>query len=167
MTARRFRVLARYNAWANRRLYDAVGRLPEEEFARPRRAFFGSICGTLNHILVGDRLWRARIEGHDAGISALDQILHPDLEGLRRAREDEDARLIALADSLDAEALERELAYVSMEGEKGRVPVRWVLTHVFNHQTHHRGQVHDMLSQTDVAPPPLDLIYFIREGGLG
>jgi uncharacterized damage-inducible protein DinB len=158
-----FRRLARYNGWANRRLYDAVGQLDEAAWRAPRSGFFGSLQETLNHILVGDRIWLARFEGGEHGIARLDQILHPDFTALRRAREAEDARIVAFVDGLAAARLEGELAYSNMEGQAKRLPLGWALAHFFNHQTHHRGQAHAMLAGTAVPPPPLDLLYFLFE----
>ena len=165
MNADYFRTFARYNEWANRRLYGACARLPEAEYLKPRRAFFGSIHNTLNHLLVGDRIWLGRIEGKDSGIKALDQILYNDFAMLRAAREAEDARIIEIVDRLADGALGAMLAYRNMKGEPFETRLNWVLAHIFNHQTHHRGQAHDMLSQTTVAPPPLDLIFYLREVG--
>jgi uncharacterized damage-inducible protein DinB len=90
-----FHRLARYNAWANRRLYEACGRLGGADFAAKRAAFFGSISGTLNHILVADRIWLGRFEGRAARIDRLDQILYEDFADLRPAREAEDAHILA------------------------------------------------------------------------
>jgi len=163
MTPDHFRTFARYNAWANDRLYAACARLPDAEFRAPRQAFFGSIMGTLNHILVGDRAWLGRLEGGPSGIARLDDILFEDLVELTQARVAEDRRIGALMDRLDAEALARDLVYRTMAGVEYRTPVVWVLSHLFNHQTHHRGQAHALLSQTTVAPPSLDLIYFLRD----
>jgi len=157
-------VFARYNAWANRRLYDACAALPEAEYRAARPSFFGSIHATLNHILVGDRLWLGRIAGRPEQI-ALDAELHGDLAGLRAAREACDGRIVAAMDALDGAALDEVLEYRNSRGEPSRTPLVQVLWHLFNHQTHHRGQVHGLLSQTTVAPPPLDLIYFLREAG--
>ncbi len=158
-----FRDLARYNAWANERLYAACAGLTEADYLRPRPAFFKSIHGTLNHVLVGDRLWLARFEGHRTGITALDQTLYGDLAGLRVARRAEDARIAAFVEGLADRDLERPLAYRNIRGESHVDPLGRLLTHLFNHQTHHRGQVHDQLSQTPVAPPPLDFVYFLHE----
>lgn len=160
-----FRQLARYNQWANRRLYAACGELPESEYMRPRESFFGSIHATLNHILVADRLWLGRFTGHPAtGIHALDQILYGELVGLRVAREAEDAQIINFADALDLPTLNSTLRYVTMtKPQKSASPMRLTLGHFFNHQAHHRGQVHGLLSQTAVPPPPLDLLFFVRE----
>jgi uncharacterized damage-inducible protein DinB len=158
-----FRTFAGYNAWANKRLFDAVARLPEAEYLKPRPAFFRSIHGTLNHILVGDRAWMGRLTGRDAGIRSLDQILYADLAGLRVARQAEDARLIAYVDRLSEAELLGSASYRNMAGKPFTTPITQVLAHIFNHQTHHRGQAHDLLSQTGVAPPELDLIHYLRE----
>ena len=157
-----FVTLAQYNAWANRRLYDAVARLDDADYRRPRASFFGSIHATLNHILVADRMWSARIAGLTPPALKLNQILFEDLPSLRAAREAKDEALVGLVSGLGEAVLDGDLSYATSRGEPQRDPLRFVLGHVFNHQTHHRGQVHDMLSQTDVAPPELDLIYFIR-----
>lgn len=165
-----FRQLARYNQWANRRLYAACGELSESEYLRPRESFFGSIHATLNHILVGDRLWLGRFAGHPArGIHALDQLLYGDFAGLRIAREAEDAQIVNFVDGLDLPTLNATLRYETMSAPRQQTatPMRSTLGHFFNHQTHHRGQVHGLVSQTAVAPPSLDLIYFIREEASG
>lgn len=158
-----FRTFAGYNAWANKRLYDAAAKLPEAEYLKPRPAFFKSIHGTLNHILVGDRTWLGRLIGREPGILSLDQILYADLAGLRVARQAEDARLIAYVDRLSEAELLGSTSYRNMAGRPFTTPLAQALAHIFNHQTHHRGQVHDLLSQTGVAPPELDLIYYLRE----
>jgi uncharacterized damage-inducible protein DinB len=158
-----FSTLASYNAWANRRLYEAASALPEGEYLKPRPSFFGSIHATLNHILVGDRVWLARLEGRETPPLALDQILYDNLGDLRAARFAEDENLVRVVAGIDEERLAGPLEYRSLKGEPQRVPLRLVLGHLFNHHTHHRGQVHGLLSQTDVAPPPLDLLIFTRE----
>ena len=163
MDAEHFRTLARYNGWANRRLYDAVARLPESEYFQARPSFFGSIHNTLNHIWVGDEIWLGRIEGRPPGGLKLDDRPFPDLAALRRAREAQDARIVAMAAGLDGAALAEDIVYRNSSGKEFRTRLSWVLTHLVNHQTHHRGQVHDMLSQTPVPPPELDLIYFLRQ----
>lgn len=159
-----FRTFGRYNRWANQRLYAACAKLSETEYLKKRPAFFGSIHATLNHILVGDRLWLGRLTGHLAThIKSLDQILYPEFTGLRVAREAEDAAIINYVDGLDEPTLNSTLRYKSMEGESLALPVRQVLAHYFNHQTHHRGQAHGLLSQTSVEPPPLDLLLYTLE----
>jgi uncharacterized damage-inducible protein DinB len=155
-----FSMLASYNAWANQRLYDAVGALSEGEYMKARPSFFGSIHATLNHILVGDRVWRSRLEGRGTPSLTLDQILYDNLADLRAARFEDDEHLIRVVAGIEADRLDGALEYRTMKGEPQRIPMRIVLGHLFNHQTHHRGQVHGLLSQTEVAPPPLDLVMF-------
>ncbi len=153
-----FNRFARYNAWANERLYDAVGALPPGQAWLPRKAFFGSFMGTLNHLLVGDRLWFARMTGGDmAWFTGLDQTLFEDFAALRAAREATDRVII---DAVALLPLSGTLRYRDSRGEAREKPWSVVLAHVFNHQTHHRGQVHDMLGQCDQTPPVLDLLYF-------
>lgn len=160
-----FRQLARYNQWANRRLYAACAKLGERDYLQQRPSFFGSIHATLNHILVGDRIWMSRFTGHEAGIRSLDQILYPEFAGLRVAREAEDAQIINFVDALDLPTLNSTLRFKTLAEPRtsAATPMRLTLGHFFNHQTHHRGQVHGLLSQTEVPPPPLDLLYYVRE----
>ena len=165
MTAEYLRTLARYNHWANGLLYDAVAGIPEAEYRRERRAFFGSIHGTLNHLLVGDRIWLCRVAGEPDPVKSLDEILCEDLPSLRTARVAEDAHIIETVEGFDDAALEVPLAYTLSSGRRARTPHRLVFAHLFNHQTHHRGQVHDMLSQTGMKPPQLDLLYFVLDEG--
>ena len=160
-----FQLFARYNAWANARLYDAVAALSPQDFARDLGGFFGSLRGTLNHNLVGDLIWLQRLTGEGEAPERLDCQLFDDLAELRQAREEEDARILAYADGLTAGKLAGELTYRNTRGEAFSQPLAQVLAHVFNHQTHHRGQAHHMLSQLGAAPPTLDLIYFLREAG--
>ncbi len=158
-----FRTLARFNAWANTQIYDAVGALPEGEYEKSRpAAYFGSIHGSLNHLLVVDRLWFGRVEGVDRGITSLDQILHNGFDELRRAREAEDTRIIALVDGLEEAALGADLSYSSLAGGPYAMPFRIVLAAVFNHQTHHRGQVHALVKEAGAEPPALDIpVYWL------
>ena len=152
-----FQMMARYNRLANERLYDCCARLSDAERKKNRQAFFKSIHGTLNHILVGDRNWMARFEGGTASPAHLDAILYDDFDELCAARAREDERLERFASSLSEEFLDGEIAYVGHEGQSYRKPTRMLLAHLFNHETHHRGQVHDMLSQAGIVTPVLDL----------
>lgn len=137
--------------------------LGQAELARPRASFFGSILGTLNHALLADRSWMGRFEGIPCpDIISLDQILHPDFEGLSAARAAFDEHIIAYCDGLTG-GLDETFRYRTMAGQETESERGWALLHMFNHATHHRGQVHDMLSATSAEPPPLDLIYFLRE----
>jgi uncharacterized damage-inducible protein DinB len=156
------RMLARYNRLANERLYDACAALGEDERKRIRPAFFKSIHGTLNHIMVGDRIWLARFEGGTAPSTNLDAILHESFDALRAARQAEDRRIEEFAGRIDDAFLGGTIHYENNEGRLFEDPAAMLVIHFFNHQTHHRGQVHDMLTQTAVAPPVLDLHRVIK-----
>ena len=152
-----FRMLGSYNRHANERLYEACSGLGDEERTKERGAFFGSIHGTLNHILVGDRIWMSRFEGGEAPSTNLDAILYDDFDALRESRVAEDARIEAYTASLTAELLDGTIAYVNDQGREFRDPLSVLLAHLFNHQTHHRGQVTAMLATTGVDYPVLDM----------
>ena len=150
-------MLARYNSLANRRLYDACAQLTDAERKKPRPAFFKSIHGTLNHILIGDRIWLTRFSGRETPSTNLDAILYDEFDALRAAREQEDTRIEVFAAGLTDLFLECTVRYVNNEGKLFEDSMPMLVAHFFNHQTHHRGQVHDLLTQTGVAPPSLDL----------
>ena len=160
MMIEHFRLLGGFNRWANERIYDAVAALPEPEYRKTRPcAYFGSIHGTLNHLLVVDRLWFGRLQGAVPPIESLDQMLHEDFAELRAARGDEDDSIVALLEGYEDADLTRDCRFtlISAPGEWVMKP-RLILTTVFNHQTHHRGQVHAMLKEAGVEPPGLDVI---------
>jgi uncharacterized damage-inducible protein DinB len=152
-----FGILARYKRVANQRLFEAVARLDPAEYYKPRAGSFGSIHGLLNHILLGDRIWMARFEGGGHETPALNTVLFDDFPTLAPARSDLDARIKAFFASLGPDFLQRSFAYVNNKGFEYVESAPVAAAHFFNHQTHHRGQVHVMLSQTDVPPPSLDL----------
>jgi len=165
MMADYFRRLARYNRWANRRLYDAAATVAEAEYRKDRKAFFGSLHGTLNHIMVGDRVWLARITGEPSGIRSLDEILYDEFASLRTAREAEDSRIEAVTEPMTDADMARIVRYrmVSAPQSDMATPMDIVLGHMFNHATHHRGQAHTLLSQAGLSPPQLDLIFYVRD----
>ena len=153
-----FQRFARYNALANKRLFAAVGGLPAEEYRKERPAFFGSIERTLNHIMIGDGLWMDRFEGQGRQTGRLDEILYTDFDALWQARQREDRRISSfIDDKLTEEMLASHVITVNAAGERFEDPFAMALAHMFNHQTHHRGQVHDMLSQAGMDPPSLDM----------
>jgi len=157
-----FRMLAGFNRWANGRIYDAVAALAEADYFKERAcAFFGSIHGTLNHLLVVDRLWFGRLAGAVPAISRLDEILYVDFPSLRTAREAEDQRIIAQLDGYEEADLARDCSFtlLSQPGERVMKPSLMLAT-VFNHQAHHRGQVHAMLNEAGAEPPALDIILY-------
>lgn len=154
---------SRYNQWANRRLFAATESLAEEKLWRDVGAFFGSLMGTLNHVLVADTLWMARFTGEAPPAVSLNSVLHRDLPGLTRAREAMDERFLAFVEDQDDTRLAAALGYANTKGDRFTQPLELLLTHVFNHQTHHRGQAHGLLSQLGAEPPVLDLIAFARQ----
>lgn len=155
--------LAAYNRWANARLYAAALAMPEPDYRRPVGVFFGSLHGTLNHLLVADRIWLKRITGTGEAPPRLDTILFADRAALARARLAEDARIVTTVAGFDEAALAAPLAYVTTSGVPQTTALGDILLHLFNHQTHHRGQAHACCSiLTGTEPPSLDLIAFGR-----
>lgn len=154
------RAMARYNAWMNERLFETCAKLSDEERKRDVGAFFKSIHGTLNHILLADRIWMGRFEGAPFAFTSLRDELYADFEELRRARLCEDERISRWVDALTDADLGRELNYMSAVNPKPRrYPLWFAVSHFFNHQTHHRGQVTTLLSQFGVDPGVTDLIW--------
>lgn len=158
-----FQKFSLYNQWANKRLYGAVADLTTEEQTRQLGGFFGNILGTLNHILVGDLFWMERIEGAGQIPKSLDDILYEDFNDLSRARSESDERLIRLVNAQSQEDYNTYLDYKTTKGASCHDQKSEVFAHIFNHQTHHRGQCHHMLTQLGKTLPPLDMIYFFRE----
>lgn len=164
----RYRDFARYNAWANRRLYDAAAPIPDPRRRVNLGAFFGSLHATMNHLLVGDVIWMNRFLGSEEPPPALDAVLHDDFESLRAAREDLDTRIVAFVDGLSPQDLAAPLAYRTVtKPVTVTQPLETALDHFFNHQTHHRGQAHCLLTMLTGAAPSFDLLVFQRETGAG
>ena len=155
-------MLARYNTLANQRLYGACSQLDDGELKQIRPAFFKSIHGTLNHILIGDRIWMTRFQGQEIASTGLDSILYEDFQQLREARILEDANIEAFFERFEEDFLKRTIRYKNNAGNIHEDPVTLLITHFFNHQTHHRGQIHDLLTQTKFPPPSLDMHRLIR-----
>jgi uncharacterized damage-inducible protein DinB len=158
-----FMMFAGYNAWANGRIYDAAAQLTQDEFRRDTGVFFKSVMGTLNHILVADRIWLKRFTGEGDAPSTLDTVLFEDFGKLRVAREDEDRRIIKWIGGLTDKALSGRFTYMTVTDMR-TVSQRLApaLDHFFNHQTHHRGQAHAALTMLGKPSVTLDLIYFQR-----
>lgn len=158
--------MARYNRWQNENLYGAADRLSDAARRQERGAFFGSIHATLNHLLWADHQWMSRFSDWpkpSVGIPG-SVALYPDWNDLARERARADAKLIVWADTLDPEWLAGDLAWFSgaIKADVTR-PVWQVVTHFFNHQTHHRGQVHAMLTQAGGTPHDTDLFVMPEE----
>ncbi len=166
-----YRFLAGYNRWFNERLYDACERLPEDERRRDRGAFFGSIHGTLNHLVWGDRIWLRRFAAQGVSFDSLTESvlalpaaavheteLYEDWAALRDARRALDAAIEGWTAEMDAAFPLAPMRYANSKGVQREHPVWKALTHFFNHQTHHRGQVTALLAQAGVDPGVTDLI---------
>jgi uncharacterized damage-inducible protein DinB len=169
MTAR-YLMFAGYNAWCNERLYDAASKVSDADYRADRGAFFRSLRGTLNHLLVGDRIWMQRFTGEGELPKSLDAILYDDFGELRAARRAEDQRISRYIASLSDEDLAGTIRFRTfVRPETIEQPLQPALDHFFNHQAHHRGQAHALLSSMigNEATPSFDLIIYQRETGVG
>ncbi len=158
-----FQMFAAYNRWANQRIYDAAADLSPEEFTRDTGAFFKSAMGTLNHLLATDRIWMKRFTGTGDAPATLDTILHKDFDSLRKARIAEDDRMVAWVNGLTEQQLDGRFTYITVTDMR-TISQRLApaLAHAFNHQTHHRGQLHAILTTLGRPSVTLDLVYFQR-----
>ncbi|MGA8900855.1 DinB family protein [Bradyrhizobium sp.] len=163
-----YRMFGHYNAWANGRLFAAASRLTIDQYRADRGAFFKSVHGTLNHLLVTDRVWMRRFTGEGDAPSRLDAILYETFDELHRARQVEDRRIADFVDDLDEARITATIKYRRVsspqEIEQQLAPA---LAHWFNHQTHHRGQVHTLLTGLVGEAPELDLLFFQRLAATG
>lgn len=155
-------MMAQHNKWANARVSEAITEISEDEYMKERDSFFGSIHGTLNHLLLVDRLWHGRMIGEPYPADRLDLIVAKDRGTLIKERAEQDDIIIDFIASLSPEDLEGEISYSSLIGFSSTDRRRVILAHMFNHATHHRGQAHDQLSQVPMDPPPLDLMIYLR-----
>ena len=160
------RTMAEYNAEMNRRLYAAAARLSDSERRQPRGAFWGSIHGTLNHLLWGDQQWMSRFDGWPQPSLAIRQSseLFDDFAALRRAREQADADIGRWARKVDDQWLDGDMTWFSgAAGREVTAPKRLLVAHMFNHQTHHRGQAHAMLTACGLETGDTDLFLLVPQ----
>ena len=161
--ATHYRMFGHYNAWANGQLYAAAARLSVEQYRADRGAFFRSVHGTLNHLLVTDRIWMQRFTGTGDAPNRLDAVLFETFDELRAAREAEDRRIVDFVDGLDDARIAGTIRYRRVSSpEQFEQQLAFALAHWFNHQTHHRGQVHALLTGLVGEAPELDLLFFQR-----
>lgn len=159
MRAMQARDMAAYNRWMNGKLYALCAQLPDAERKKDCGAFFKSIHGTLNHLLLADKVWLGRFTGNPVHYPRLDLELHSEFEALAEERRQLDDAIVAWAASLSDETLAGELRYTSMVSPEPRRYEMWlVVTHFFNHQTHHRGQLTTLLCQFGLDIGVTDLI---------
>ncbi|OAE12431.1 diguanylate cyclase [Pseudomonas simiae] len=166
-------LMANYNQWMNRKVYDAASTLTETQLAADRHAFFGSILGTLNHLTLGDTVWLKRFAQHPAGFAALaplsslampvdlKQVAFGTLGELSDRRAWLDQLIIDWAHTLREPDLDHRLHYHNMRGMAANKPFFSLLVHFFNHQTHHRGQATTLLTQAGVDVGDTDLLALI------
>lgn len=161
ITASYCQTMAAYNAWMNDKLYHAAATLSDEERKRDRGAFFRSIHSTLNHLLYGDAVWLARFPGAPRASYSVrpnGEDTHDDFAALRAARRELDADITAWAAQIDDARLTGPLVWFSkMTQTEWRRPLALCVMQMFNHQTHHRGQVSTLLMQAGIDPGVTDL----------
>ncbi|MBQ0831010.1 DinB family protein [Marinobacter sp.] len=170
-----FELLATYNQWMNSKIYEAAGQLSETELAKDRSAFFGSILGTLNHILVGDTVWLKRFATHPScegslqevtnlpNPTSLSQIVFDDIGSLSEHRAWLDRQIVSWIAELTEGDLDFVLSYHNTKGIPSNKRYSSLVLHFFNHQTHHRGQVSALLSQAGADVGVTDLLALIPE----
>jgi uncharacterized damage-inducible protein DinB len=159
------KTMARYNRWMNEKFYVLSAQLTDEQRKHDNKAFFKSIHGTLNHLLLGDRIWLGRFQGNPDSFSGLDEELFSNFDELREQRSRLDELIEAWANKLNNEVLADELKFTSVGNSKPRRMPMWLaVTHLFNHQTHHRGQVSTLLTQSGLDCGVTDLLWMPDSG---
>lgn len=166
-------LMANYNQWMNRKLYDAALTLTDAALAMDRQAFFGSILGTLNHLALGDTVWLKRFAQHPAGFSALapmqtvatpadlKQLAFADIRELATYRSWLDQLIVDWSHTVEETDLDHRLHYSNMRGVTADKDFFSLLVHFFNHQTHHRGQATTLLTQAGLDVGTTDLLALI------
>lgn len=175
MQAQNFVHMATYNQWMNERLYECARQLSEEQLRNDMGAFFGSILGTLNHLVVADIIWLRRFANHPADFQSLhvikemrqpktlDETYCDELEGLATIRQQLDDSILEFAKALNEENLNTSFSYQNTKGVQFNNRLGFPLQHFFNHQTHHRGQLTTLFNQLDIDVGVTDLLVTIRD----
>ncbi|MEX2479283.1 MAG: DinB family protein [Gammaproteobacteria bacterium] len=158
-------LLARYHAWTFDMLYDALLPLDDELYRADCGLFFRSIHGTLNHLLLADRVWYGRIIGEGYEVPGLDTELEHERSALENALTVQTARWAEWLENMDEAALDQPLSYTNLAGTRFENPFALVVQHVFNHGTHHRGQISAAISGYGHLGPEMDLIFYLRGAG--
>jgi uncharacterized damage-inducible protein DinB len=152
------RAMARYNQWMNSRLYELAATLSDEQRKQDMGAFFKSMHATFNHLLLADKIWMGRFTGEPFAAKALNQELYADFADLRAERERMDQRIVQWADAMTLADWQADLRFTPITQPVEKVMPMWlVVTHLFNHQTHHRGQITTLFSQLGIDPGVTDL----------
>ena len=157
------RAMARYNQWMNSRLYELAASLSDEQRKKDMGAFFKSLHATFNHLLLADKIWMGRFGGESFVAKALNQELYADFAELRAERERMDRRIVEWADAMTLADWQADLRFTPITRPIEKVMPMWlVVTHFFNHQTHHRGQITTLFSQLGIDPGVTDLPFMPR-----
>ena len=158
-------VMANYNTWVNAQIFEVCRKISDNQYRKDLGAFFGSIHNTLNHILLVDILYLGRLKGEaNDHIHSLKQVLYDDLDSLADARVEVDSKLTEYVQALNQNDLKTQVRYTRMSGEVCEENMEDILLTLFNHQTHHRGQVHTMLTQSGIEKsemPDIDLVDYL------
>ena len=156
------RMMARYNQWQHEGLTEVADGLPEEALHEDRRAFFGSIMGTMSHLLWGDHIWMSRFDGGDPPLVGIPESskYETDWSRYKERRVETDLRILDWAENGDLGDLDGVMTWYSgAAGQEVSKPINLIYTHFFNHQTHHRGQIHKMLTEEGLKPRDTDLFF--------
>lgn len=157
------RVLTRYNAWADKLMFEAVAGLPEGEATKERQSLFRNMVHTLNHNYVIDRIWQAHLEGRDHGFAARNTKEHPPLAALWKLQQEVDDWYVRWSDALTDAGLEEPVNFTLIGGNRGVMTRGEILLHIVNHTSYHRGFVADLFFQVPARPPTTDLPVYLRE----
>ena len=157
------RMLTRYNAWANKLIFDAVAALPAGEATKERQSLFKNMLHTLNHNYVIDLIWQAHLEGREHGYTARNTPNHPPLAELWRAQQAVDDWYIGWGDKVTDAALDERLSFTLIGGNQGAMSRGEMLLHIINHTSYHRGFVADLFYQVPARPPTTDIPVYLRE----
>jgi len=153
-----YQLMAQYNLWMNQQIYAICSDIPDEKRKQDIGAFFKSVHGTLNHLLYGDKAWMGRFTNNPFSVNVIAQELYSDFDALKVERENTDREILEWSKQLDSEWLSQEFEYTSNVDNNRRILPSWVLvTHMFNHQTHHRGQVTALIKQLGYDPGVTDI----------
>lgn len=161
--SRDIRMLVRYNAWANAKLYAALAEVPASIIEAPRPGRTAGMMGTLAHIHVVDLIWKAHLEGSRHGFTTRNLDHPPPLSELHAAQTSLDHWYIHYADTVPEPQLNEVVNFHFVDGGAGSLSRADMLLHVVNHKTYHRGYVADMLYESSLRPPTMDLPVFLRD----
>ncbi len=163
INVRTARMLVDYKRWANRLLFDSLAALPPGEVSKERVSVFPNIIGILNHIYVVDCIWKAHLEGGGHDFKTSHDLLHPELEDLRRAQQDIDRWYCQWSDRQTDAMLDKTIDFTFVSGDSGKMSAGAMLLHVVNHASYHRGWVIQIYFDIPARPPMTDLPVFLRE----